>query len=65
MAHLKSYEVEAIQLRGVTHELQKALRATARDNDGLKLKERLLEEELRSVRCGAHARQVYLIPCVN
>ncbi|CAL4107369.1 unnamed protein product, partial [Meganyctiphanes norvegica] len=37
-----SFEAEAIQLRGVTHELQKALRASAREADRMKLRERML-----------------------
>ena len=50
LAHLKSYEIEAVQLRGVTHELQKAIRATARENDNLRLREKLFEEEIRTLK---------------
>ncbi|XP_076056387.1 uncharacterized protein LOC143034339 [Oratosquilla oratoria] len=55
--HLKSYEAEAIQLRGVTYELQKALRCSAREMEQHMLRYRLLEEELRSYKKGAQSRQ--------
>ncbi|XP_050712801.1 trichohyalin-like isoform X3 [Eriocheir sinensis] len=50
VGHLKSYEAEAIQLRGVTHELQKALRASAREMEHLKVREKILEEEIRGLK---------------
>ncbi|KAK7071788.1 hypothetical protein SK128_001089, partial [Halocaridina rubra] len=50
VGHLKSYEAEAIQLRGVTHELQKALRASAREMERLRVREKILEEEVRGLK---------------
>nr|XP_053646372.1 golgin subfamily A member 6-like protein 22 isoform X5 [Cherax quadricarinatus] len=58
VGHLKSYEAEAIQLRGVTHELQKALRASAREMEHLKMRERILEEEIRGLKKAPPNRQV-------
>ncbi|KAK4292200.1 hypothetical protein Pmani_035010 [Petrolisthes manimaculis] len=57
VGHLKSYEAEAIQLRGVTHELQKALRASAREMERLSMHERLLEEEIRGLKKTQPGRQ--------
>ncbi|RXG54039.1 hypothetical protein Avbf_05356 [Armadillidium vulgare] len=57
VGHLRSYEAEAIQLRGVTHEFQKALRASAREMENLRIRERLLEEEVRSLKTGSQSRQ--------
>ncbi|KAG0712753.1 hypothetical protein GWK47_017747 [Chionoecetes opilio] len=57
VGHLKSYEAEAIQLRGVTHELQKALRASAREMDHLRVREKILEEEIRGLKKAPAARQ--------
>ncbi|XP_042240297.1 golgin subfamily A member 6-like protein 22 [Homarus americanus] len=58
VGHLKSYEAEAIQLRGVTHELQKALRASAREMEHLKMREKILEEEIRGLKKAPPNRQV-------
>ncbi|XP_069167155.1 cingulin isoform X2 [Procambarus clarkii] len=58
VGHLKSYEAEAIQLRGVTHELQKALRASAREMEHLKMREKILEEEVRGLKKAQPSRQV-------
>ncbi|XP_066972133.1 trichohyalin-like isoform X7 [Macrobrachium rosenbergii] len=57
VGHLKSYEAEAIQLRGVTHELQKALRASAREMERLKMREKILEEEVRGLKKAQPSRQ--------
>lgn len=58
VGHLKSYEAEVIQLRGVTHELQKALRASAREMERMNMHERLLEEEIRGLKKAQPGRQV-------
>ena len=58
VGHLKSYEAEAIQLRGVTHELQKALRSSAREMEHLKVREKILEEEIRGLKKSPVSRQV-------
>ncbi|XP_071542005.1 uncharacterized protein [Panulirus ornatus] len=58
VGHLKSYEAEVIQLRGVTHELQKALRASAREMEHLKMREKILEEEIRGLKKAQPGRQV-------
>lgn len=58
VGHLKSYEAEAIQLRGVTNELQKALRASAREMEHLKVREKILEEEIRGLKKAPTSRQV-------
>ncbi|XP_063885716.1 serine/arginine repetitive matrix protein 2-like isoform X2 [Scylla paramamosain] len=57
VGHLKSYEAEAIQLRGVTNELQKALRASAREMEHLKVREKILEEEIRGLKKAPASRQ--------
>ncbi|ROT69145.1 hypothetical protein C7M84_012700 [Penaeus vannamei] len=57
VGHLKSYEAEVIQLRGVTHELQKALRASAREMEHLKMREKILEEESTLVRAKRHQEE--------
>ena len=58
MGHLRSYEAEVIQLRGVTHEFQKALRASAREMENMKIKEKIMDDEIRSLKTGAQSRQV-------
>ena len=48
--HLKSYEAEVVQLRGVVHEQQKALRAAARQLEHLKMNDKLFQDEIRNLR---------------
>ncbi|CAG7829111.1 unnamed protein product [Allacma fusca] len=48
--HLKSYEAEVVQLRGVVHEQQKALRAASRQLEHFKLNDKLLQDEIRTLR---------------
>ena len=53
MGHLESYEAEAIQLRGLTHEFQKALKASAREMENLRAREKTLETEISSLKKAA------------
>jgi hypothetical protein len=47
---LKAYEAEVIQLRGVTNEQQKSLRAASRQLDQFKMNERLMQTELQTLK---------------
>lgn len=50
VAHLKSHEVELTQLRGLTHEQEKSLRSASRQIEHLKLNEKIMQDELRSLK---------------
>jgi len=47
---LKSHEAEVTQLRGVTDEQQKSLRAASRQLESLKLNERLMQDEIQNLK---------------
>ncbi|ODN06174.1 hypothetical protein Ocin01_00461 [Orchesella cincta] len=49
-AHLKSHEAELTQLRGLTHEQEKSLRSASRQIEHLKLQEKIMQDELRTLR---------------
>ncbi|KAI9553500.1 putative leucine-rich repeat-containing protein [Daphnia sinensis] len=50
IAHLKSYEAEVIQLRGLVFEQQRVIRTAARQVDHLKETEKILEDDLHRIR---------------
>lgn len=50
VCHYKAYEAELIQLRGLTHEQQRALRSAARQLEHFKFNEKFFHDELRSAR---------------
>jgi len=50
VAHLKSHEAELTQLRGLTHEQEKSLRSASRQIEHLKLNEKIMQDELRTLR---------------
>ena len=58
---MKSYQAEVVQLRGVTFEFQKALRASARETENMKIRHVLLEEEIKNLKKGAQNKQVCLV----
>ena len=57
IAHLKSHEAEAIQLRGLVHEQQRALRVASRQIDQLRNNERLLQDDLNKIRNHGYTRK--------
>lgn len=57
---MKSYEVEVVQLRGLTHEQQKALRAAARQIEHLKFSEKVCQDELCTVRTLLEKQKAHL-----
>ncbi|XP_032796060.2 protein FAM184A isoform X2 [Daphnia magna] len=50
IAHLKSYEAEVTQLRGLVFEQQRVIRTAARQVDHLKETEKILEDDLHRIR---------------
>lgn len=50
VAHLKSHEVELTQLRGLTHEQEKSLKSASRQIEHLKLNEKMVQDELRTLK---------------
>lgn len=48
--HLKSYEAEVTQLRGVTNEQQKSIRSAARQLEQFKTNERFMQSEIISLK---------------
>ena len=50
LPQLKTYEAEALQLRGLTIEQQRALRVTTRQTEQLQVSERMLKEEVTRLR---------------
>lgn len=57
IAHLKSYEAEVTQLRGLIHEQQRAIRVAARQIDQVRLNERLLQDDLNKIRTQGYTRK--------
>lgn len=49
IAHLKSYEAEVTQLRGLIHEQQRAIRVASRQVDQLRVNERQLQDDLKKL----------------
>jgi multidrug resistance efflux pump len=47
---LKAYEAEVTQLRGVTDEQQKALRAASRQLEDIKVNERMMQDEVQNLK---------------
>lgn len=57
IAHLKSYEAEVTQLRGLIHEQQRAIRVASRQIDQLRVNERLLQDDLNKIRVQGYTRK--------
>ena len=50
IAHLKSHEAEAMQLRGLVHEQQRALRVASRQIETLRNNEKCLQDDLAKIK---------------
>jgi hypothetical protein len=48
--HLKAYEAEVTQLRGLTNEQQKSLKAASRQLEQCKMNERLMHSEIQNLK---------------
>ena len=57
IAHLKSYEAEVTQLRGLIHEQQRALRVASRQVDQLRVSERMLSDDVSKMRTQGYTRK--------
>lgn len=58
IAHLKSHEAEASQLRGLVHEQQRALRVASRQIETLRTNEKGLQDDLSKIKTlGCTVRQ--------
>lgn len=56
ITHLKSYEAEVTQLRGLIHEQQRAIRVAARQVDQLRNNERGLQDDLKKIQTQGFTR---------